>query len=29
MPIKCSAEIFAAISEAPIAHHDNVPPARK
>jgi len=23
MPINCSVNIFAAISEAPIAHHDN------
>ena len=29
MPIKCSAEIFDAISEEPIAHHVNEPVARK
>jgi hypothetical protein len=29
MPIKCSAEILEAMSEAPIAHHVNEPSARK
>ena len=29
IPINCSAEIFAAINEAPIAHHGNDFPARK
>ena len=29
MPIKCSAEILEAISEAPIAHQVNDPSARK
>jgi hypothetical protein len=29
MPIKCSAEIFDAISDAPIAHQVSEPSARK
>jgi len=29
MPMKCSAEIFDAISDAPIAHHVNEPSAKK
>jgi len=29
MPIKCSAEILDAMSEAPIAHHVSEPSARK
>jgi len=29
MPMICSAEILAAISDAPIAHHGRVLPARK
>jgi hypothetical protein len=29
MPIICSAEIFAAINDAPIAHHGRERPAKK
>jgi hypothetical protein len=29
MPMICSAEIFAAIREAPMAHHGRARPARK
>ena len=29
MPIKCSAEIFDAMSDAPMAHHVNEPSAKK